>query len=125
MRILILKKCREAQPLYAFLDEISAGLRNKIFSKFQSYAEHGDLIHGSSLKSLNSRIWKYNGTIHKLRVDHGKESVRVLFARNSSNDLIILHAFLKSTRKTPKKEARQAIDLYLSLDDLPTEEWTN
>ena len=76
-----------------------------------------------SLKTLNSKIWKYKGTIYKLRVDNGKESARVLFSKTKDGDLIMIHAFLKSTRKTPAKDARQAIAIYQMLDSLKTERW--
>ena len=118
MKVLIIEKNKLTQALYLFLDGISKGLRAKIFNKFQSYVEHGDVYHCKSLKALNSKIWNYKGTIYKLRVDNGKESARVLFAKSKHGDLIIIHGFLKSTRKTPAKDARQAISIYHQLDSL-------
>jgi phage-related protein len=85
--------------------------------------QHGDVYHSKSLKTLNSRIWKYKGTIYKLRIDSGKESARILFSKSKDGDLIIIHAFLKSTRKTPAKDARQAIAIYQMLDSLETVIW--
>ncbi len=123
MNILLVEKNKMTRPLYLFLDDISEGLCIKIYNKFQSYVEHGELYKGNSLKTLNSRIWNYNGTIYKLRVDNGKESARVLFTKSRSGDLIIIHAFLKSTRKTPKKDAHQAISIYQILDTLKMEIW--
>jgi len=123
MKILLVEKNKLSSPLYSFLDDISEGLRIKIFNKFESYVEHGELYKCNSLKTLNSRIWKYNGTIYKLRVDSGKESARILFAKSKEGDLTIIHAFLKSTRKTPKKDARQSIEIYQTLESLKTNIW--
>jgi len=123
MNVLLVKDDKTTRPLYLFLKGISDGLCSKIHSKFQSYVQHGDVYHGKSLKTLNSKIWKYKGTIYKLRVDNGKESARVLFARTKDGDLKIIHAFLKSTRKTPAKEARQAIGIYQNLESLETVIW--
>ena len=123
MNILLIEKSKETQPLYLFFKDISEGLCHNIYKKFQSYVEYGDVYHGNNLKTLNSRIWKYKGTIYKLRIDNGKESARMLFARSKNGDLIIIHAFLKSTRKTPKKEARQAIAMYQMLETLQTTCW--
>jgi phage-related protein len=109
--------------LYSFFDEISEDLCIKIFNKFQSYVQHGDVYHGKHLKSLNSKIWKYKGTIYKLRIDNGNESARVLFAKSKEGDVQIIHAFLKSTRKTPAKEARQAIAIYQMLEYLEAFIW--
>ncbi len=123
MDILLVKKNKTTRPLYVFFDNISEGLRMKIYNKFQSYVQYGDVYYGKQLKSLNSKIWKYKGTIYKLRVDSGSESARVLFSKSKEGNLIIIHAFLKSTRKTPVKDARQAIAIYGMLDSLEIFIW--
>ena len=123
MNITIIKDEKEAKPLYEFLNSISADLLLKIDAKFQAYKQFGDVYYAKQLKSLNSKIWKYKGTIYKLRVDHAQESARVLFAKVSSGDLVIIHGFIKSTQKTPKKEARQAIAIYQKLSTLETKQF--
>ena len=123
MNIVLIEKNKMTSPLYSFFNGISKDLCIKVFNKFKSYAEHGELYHCNSLKTLNSKIWKYNGTIYKLRIDKGKESARILFSKSKDGDLTIIHAFMKSTRKTPKKEAHQAITIYQSLETLKTEVW--
>ena len=125
MDIFLVEKNKTTTPLYDFLDAISEGLRTKIYNKFQSYAQYGDIYRSKSLKSLNSKIWKYKGTIYKLRVDSGNESARILFAKSKNGDLIIIHAFLKSTRKTPAKDAHQAIRIYQTLESLEKYKWNN
>ncbi|MCI5114563.1 MAG: hypothetical protein D3921_06045 [Candidatus Electrothrix sp. AW1] len=67
--------------------------------------------------------WRYKGTIYKIRIDNGNEgneSARVLFVQSKDGNLNIIHAFLKSTRKTPVKEARQAMKIYNMLECLKT-----
>lgn len=123
MHLLIVKRTEITRPLYSFFAEISSGLCDKIHSKFQAYIQYGDVYSCKSLKTLNPKIWKYKGTIYKLRVDNGKESARVLFSKSKNGDLKIIHAFLKSTRKTPAKEARQAISIYQTLEALETVIW--
>lgn len=123
MNVHLVKNNRMTSPLYLFFDGVSEGLKLKIFNKFQSYVQYGDIYKGKSLKTLNSKIWKYRGTIYKIRIDNGAESARVLFSRSKDGNLIIIHAFLKSTRKTPKKEARQAIAIYQELESLKTYIW--
>ena len=108
------------RPLYLFFDGISKDLCIKVNGKFQSYVQHGNVYSCKHLKTLNSKIWKYKGTIYKVRIDSGKESARVLFSKSKDGDLIIIHAFLKSTRKTPAKEAQQAIAIYQMLESLET-----
>ena len=86
MNILLVEKNKMTRPLYLFFDGISEGLCTKIFNKFQSYVQYGDVYHGKHLKSLNSKIWKYKGTIYKLRIDNGNESARVLFSKSKEGD---------------------------------------
>ena len=97
MYIQLVEKNRLTQPLYSFFEGISENLLLKIFNKFQSYVEHGDVYQCNSLKTLNSRIWKYKGTIYKLRVDNAKESARILFSKSKEGNLIIIHGFIKTT----------------------------
>lgn len=123
MKILLVEKYKITRPLYVFLEGISEGLRTKIYNKFQSYVQHEGVYPSKSLKTLNSKIWKYSGTIYKLRVDYGNESARVLFSKSKEGNVIIIHAFLKSTRKTPVKDARQAIKIYQSLESFETVIW--
>ncbi len=123
MNILLVEKNKMTRPLYAFFNGISEGLCIKIYNKFQSYVQHGDVYHCKHLKTLNSKIWKYKGTIYKLRIDNNKESARVLFSKSKDGNLKIIHAFLKSTRKTPVKDAQQAIAIYQMLECLETVIW--
>ena len=123
MKILLVEKSKITRPLYLFFDGVSEGLCIKMYNKFQSYVQYGSVYHGKHLKTLNSKIWKYKGTIYKLRIDNGNESARVLFSREKNGNLIIIHAFLKSTRKTPVKEAQQAMKIYQTLESLETIVW--
>jgi len=120
MDIFLVEKNKMTRPLYLFFEDISEGLRIKIVRKFQSYVQHEAVYHSKHLKTLNSKIWKYKGTIYKLRVDNGKESARILFARSKDGNIKIIHGFLKSTRKTPAKEAKQAIKIYQILESFET-----
>ncbi len=123
MNIFLVEKNKMTRPLYLFFDGISDSLCIKIYNKFQSYVQYGDIYHGKHLKTLNSRIWKYKGTIYKLRIDSCNESARVLFSKSKNGNVKIIHAFLKSTRKTPTKEAQQAITIYQMLESLETVIW--
>jgi len=123
MKILLVEENKMTRPIYLFFEGISEGLHIKIHNKFQSYVQHEGVYPSKSLKTLNSKIWKYKGTIYKLRVDNGNESARVLFSKSKNGDVIIIHAFLKSTRKTPAKDARQAIKIYQALENIETMIW--
>jgi phage-related protein len=109
MKILSIQEQNGLPEFESFLHEVSDKLASAISKKFQAYAELNVVYSCASLKILNPRIWGYKGTIYKLRVDCGKESARVLFVRTLDNDIVLLHGFIKRTRKTPGKEAKIAI----------------
>ncbi|MDD3813160.1 MAG: type II toxin-antitoxin system RelE/ParE family toxin [Desulfocapsaceae bacterium] len=91
------------------MNTVSGKLAAAICKKMHAYAELNDIYSCNSLKILNPKIWGYKGTIYKLRVDCGKESARVLFVKTADNDIVLLHGFIKKTRKTPKKDAKIAM----------------
>ncbi|MBU0673173.1 MAG: type II toxin-antitoxin system RelE/ParE family toxin [Proteobacteria bacterium] len=109
MKILTLQEHTDVSEFEVFLNTVSDELAAAICKKIHGYAEHDDIYSGNSLKILKPKIWGYKGTIYKLRVDCGKESARVLFVKTPNNDIVLLHGFIKKTRKTPKKDATIAI----------------
>ncbi len=110
MKILTVQGDNDVSEFAVFLRTVSGKLAAAICKKFQAYAALNDLYRCNSLKILNPKIWGYKGTIYKLRVDCGKESARVLFVKTPDNDLVLLHGFIKKTRKTPSKEAKIAME---------------
>lgn len=112
MKILTTQESDGTPAFEAFLGGISNELAAAICKKLQGYREANDIYPSNSLKILKPKIWGYKGTIYKLRVDCGKESARTLFAKTPDNDLVLLHGFIKKTQKTPKKDARIAMENY-------------
>jgi phage-related protein len=110
MEILSIQGHNNLSEFEVFLTNISDKLAVAICKKIQAYPELNDIYICNSLKILNPKIWGYKGTIYKLRVDCGKESARVLFVKTPENDIVLLHGFIKKTRKTPNKEAKIAME---------------
>lgn len=109
MKILSIQECNNLSEFEVFLNKVSDKLAAAICKKFHAYTELNDIYICNSLKILNPKIWGYKGTIYKLRVDCGTESARVLFVKTPDNDIVLLHGFIKKTRKTPKKDAKIAM----------------
>lgn len=109
MKILSIQEHNGLSEFEVFLHAVSGKLAAAICKKLQAYAELNDIYSCNSLKILNPKIWGYKGTIYKLRVDCGKESARVLFVKTPDNDLVLLHGFIKKTRKTPSRDAKIAM----------------
>ena len=109
MKILSIQEYNGSSEFEVFLNKVSDKLAAAICKKFHAYTELNDIYICNSLKILNPKIWGYKGTIYKLRVDCGKESARVLFVKIPDNDIVLLHGFMKKTRKTPNKDAKIAM----------------
>lgn len=109
MKILSIRDPNGLPEFEMFLNKVTEKLAAAICRKLQAYVELDDIYSCNSLKILNPRIWGYKGTIYKLRVDCAKESARVLFVKTPDSDIVLLHGFLKKTRKTPRKDAKIAM----------------
>jgi phage-related protein len=109
MKILTIQEHSNQSEFEVFLSCVSDKLSAAICKKFNTYAAHNMVCVSNHLKILKPKIWGYKGTIYKLRVDCGKESARVMFTKTPQNDIVLLHGFIKKTRKTPKKDATIAI----------------
>lgn len=112
MKILTIQENSDLSEFELFLNSVSDELASAICKKFNAYTEANKIYTSNSLKILKPKIWGYKGTIYKLRVDCGKESTRVLFAKTRNNDIVLLHGFIKKSQKTPKKDAKIAMGNY-------------
>jgi len=70
---------------------------NKIYQYISRLRDDGISIGEPFIKHLDGEIWE----LRPLRD-------RILFAAWDGNNFILLHHFIKSTRKTPQKEIEQA-----------------
>lgn len=92
-----------------------------------------EYIHGLNLKE-RAKVLKYidflrenegkldepysrhiEGKIRELRVDFGKNKHRIFYFTYVSKKIILLHAFLKKTAKTPITEINQAKKNYINI----------
>lgn len=110
MKIVTIKENSNPSEFELFLNNISDELAAAICKKLHAYSEANEIYPSNSLKILKPKIWGYKGTIYKLRVDCGKESARVLFTKTKHNDIALLHGFIKKSQKTPKKDAKIAME---------------
>ncbi len=110
MKILTIQENNNLSEFEVFLNSVSAELAAAICKKLHAYSEVNDIYISNRLKILKPKIWGYKGTIYKLRVDCGNESARIMFVKKTPhNDIVLLHGFIKKTRKTPNKDARIAM----------------
>ena len=59
------------------------------------------------------------GKIRELRVDFAKNRHRIFYFAFINKTIILLHSFLKKTKKTPEKEIKKALDSYRDVINNP------
>jgi phage-related protein len=95
-----------AEPIREMLDELEVKAktnkdarirRNKIVAYIDLLAEHGTWIGEPVTKRIEAEIWELRPT-----------SDRIFFFFAKENKFILLHHFVKKSRKTPVREIEQA-----------------
>lgn len=102
--IIFYRKENGEEPVYDFMrklaQETSKDNRinlNKIQDYIQILQEYGTSAGEPYMKNLEGEIWELRPVRN-----------RVLFAACSGNTYVLLHCFLKKTRKTPRREIERA-----------------
>ena len=89
-------------PVQEFIDALPVSLQAKIHNTFELLTEFGIQIGQPHVKKIHhTPLWE-------LRV-LGKKSIRFFYLTQSKRTFLILHAFVKKTPKTPKKEIKTAL----------------
>src|SRR3989344_2547296 len=84
-------------PVKEYLDEISDKERAKILKYIEFLREHQGVLDEPYTKHIRDKI-------RELRVDFGRNRHRIFFFTFIGKNIILLHAFLKHTAKTPEAE---------------------
>ena len=84
-------------PVEDFLDQLPLADRARIVQTVGLLEEFGLQIGTPYVKHLQDKLWE-------LRVPVGRNAYRVIYMAYTGRRFILLHAFLKKTQKTPKKE---------------------
>jgi len=99
-------------PVQEYLAKVPDRHRLKAIQTLQRLEEQGLDTPFPKLKILKQKVWRYQGTIYKLRVDANRVSSRILFCYGLQGEIVLLHAFRKKTAKTPPHDAHLAIKYY-------------
>lgn len=92
-------------PVKEYLDGISDKERAKLLKYIEFLRENKGVLDEPYTKHIQDKI-------RELRVDFSKNRHRVFFFTFVNKNIILLHAFLKKTAKTPKSEITRALDNY-------------
>jgi len=89
--------------VYKYIERLS----DKVQSKIYKYIEYLRINNGYLDEPYSRHI---TGKIRELRIDFGKSRNRIFYFVFIDKKIILLHAFLKKTQKTPKKEIQKAVN---------------
>lgn len=94
-------------PVKKFLDKLAKKQQGKILRIIQYIQEYG-------LQSVIPHIKKLTGTpFWEIRI-LGKDNIRIIYVLPVSNQVLVLHGFIKKKQKTPLKELEIASSRYKS-----------
>lgn len=97
VRIIYYLASSSENPVKTFIDSLQKQQKAKVFRIFQ-YME----IYG--LVSVLPHIKKVTGTpLWEIRI-LGKDNIRIFYVSMSSENILLLHGFIKKTQKTPMRE---------------------
>jgi len=99
-------------PVKEYVDQLSIKEQAKVF-KYVSFLKEN----GGKLDEPYSR--HIEGKIRELRVDFHRNRHRIFYFTFIGRKIILLHAFLKKTKKTPQNEISRACNNYLDVINNP------
>lgn len=91
-------------------------LGGKVQSKIYKYIEYLRINNGYLDEPYSKHI---KGKIRELRIDFGKSRNRIFYFVFIGKKIILLHAFLKKTTKTPNEEIQKAVNNYKDVINNP------
>ena len=92
------------EPVRSFIDAQSIDVQVAVTHDI-------DLLREFALDLRYPHVFKVGTTgIRELRTRHGSDYYRIFYFAFTGRKFVLLHAFLKKTRKTPKREIRVAIN---------------
>lgn len=96
------------RPVKEYINKLSEREQVKIFAYLDLLKERNGYLNEPYSKHII-------GKIRELRVDFGGNRHRIFYFAFVGKKIILLHAFLKKTAKTPESEINKAINNYKNL----------
>ena len=92
-------------PVFDYIIKLSVKEKAKIFKYVEFLRDNNGYLDEPYSKHIRSKI-------RELRVDLSKNRHRIFYFAFAGKRIILLHAFLKKTAKTPNKEIAKALNNY-------------
>lgn len=88
-----------------YINDLSLKEQQKVYAFLEFLREHGGHLDEPYTRHIT-------GKIRELRVDFSRNRHRIFYFATVKKRIILLHAFLKKTSKTPKTEITKAVSYY-------------
>lgn len=85
------------RPVKNFLDQLSKGAKAKVSAALTMLAREGNRLAFPKSRALGEGL-------HEIRVAHPEGPFRMIYCFRPGRRIVLLHAFVKRTQKTPAAE---------------------
>ncbi len=92
-------------PILEYIDKLNSKEKSKILKYIEFLQANKGRLDQPYSKHIKGKIWE-------LRIDFNKNRYRIFYFIFIKKTIILLHAFLKKTKKTPKLEIKRAEEKY-------------
>ena len=89
-------------PVAEFIKALPPKHQAKAIRNLELFEEYGQLLQGGFVSHIYDQIWE-------LRIVHAKNISRILYFSPIGHTFVLLHGFIKKSRKTPQREINVAI----------------
>lgn len=96
------------EPVLKYLDSLPEKEKFKALKYIEELRRHGGYLNEPYSKHIE-------GKIRELIVDFAKNHHRIFYFTFVGKNIIMLHAFLKKTKRTPPGEIKKAKDCYINV----------
>jgi phage-related protein len=93
------------EPVKEFIDNQNFKIQQKIFIYLELLQKNEGRLNYPYSSHIKDKIWE-------LRIDFAKNCYRIFYLVFINKRIVLLHAFLKKTNKTPRREIEKAINNY-------------
>ena len=104
-RVEFFKRKNGRVPVQEYLDTFDEKYRAKIIAHIELLRSKDGRLYEPYAKHIQGPIWE-------LRVDFGRLASRVFYFLDSERRIVLLHAFMKKSQKTPTREIETAQQYY-------------
>lgn len=101
------------EPVLEYIDKLDIKNRAKVLKYIEFLREREGYLDEPYSKHVT-------GKIRELRVDFARNRHRIFYFTFISKKIILLHAFLKKTNKTPLSEIKRAVENYKDVISNPS-----